>query len=133
MSNKIDGLHLHVDGKLESVSDLFSEENLGKLLLKLVQDLDMQLIFGPVFKQVEIEESKLQGDVFQDEGGLSAFCMIGTSHISIHAWPLRKYFSMDIYSCKQFNADVAKATVIELLKPTKIRCKCVERPENLDH
>ena len=115
--NKIDGLHLIVDGLVGSPSVVFAEDNLRGLLLQLVEDLKMQLIFGPIFHSVEIDASKLTGDVFQDEGGVSGFCMIGTSHISIHVWPLRKHFSMDIFSCKQFDSELASSTIEKFLAP----------------
>jgi S-adenosylmethionine decarboxylase len=117
MANEIDGLHLIVDGLVESPKSVFTQENLKRLLLQLVDDLKMQLIFGPLFHEVEIEESKLTGDVFQDEGGVSGFCMIGTSHISIHVWPLRQHFSMDVFSCKQFDSLQARMTIEKFLDP----------------
>jgi S-adenosylmethionine decarboxylase len=127
MANEIDGLHLIVDGLVESPAKVFSEDNLRKLLLQLVSDLKMQLIFGPLFHNVEIDESRLTGDVFQDEGGISGFCMIGTSHISIHVWPLRQHFSMDVFSCKQFDAQLATKTITEFLGPQHMTCTQVQR------
>jgi len=117
MANEIDGLHLIVDGLVESPKFVFTKKNLRNLLLQLVKDLDMQLILGPLFHNVKIDESKLTGDVFQDEGGVSGFCMIGTSHISIHVWPLRQHFSMDIFSCKQFDSSRAQTTINNFLDP----------------
>jgi S-adenosylmethionine decarboxylase len=127
MANEIDGLHLVVDGLVESPKKVFSEKNLRALLLQLVKDLKMQLIFGPVFHEVEIEPSRLTGDVFQDEGGISGFCMIGTSHISIHVWPLRKHFSMDVFSCKQFDRELARETIEKMLDPTQASYVAVQR------
>lgn len=117
MANRIDGLHLVVDGTVEDPARVFVEANLHALLLRLVSDLKMQLIYGPKFLNVEIDESKLTGDEFQDEGGVSGFCMIGTSHISIHVWPLRKHFSLDVFSCKRFDQDEAVKTIMEFLRP----------------
>ena len=125
--NVINGLHLIVDGLVESPKSVFTQENLRSLLLHLVSDLEMQLIFGPIFHEVEIEESKLTGDVFQDEGGVSGFCMIGTSHISIHVWPLRQHFSMDIFSCKQFDGGKARTTIEKFLDPKHATFTAVRR------
>ncbi len=127
MANEIDGLHLIVDGLVESPESAFTEQNLRNLLLQLVKDLNMQLIFGPVFHNVEIDESKLTGDVFQDEGGISGFCMIGTSHISIHVWPLRKHFSMDVFSCKQFDSLRAQSTIETFLTTKHASYTSVQR------
>ena len=130
MANEIDGLHLIVDGLVESPKSVFTQENLKKLLLQLVDDLKMQLIFGPLFHEVEIEEEKLTGDVFQDEGGVSGFCMIGTSHISIHVWPLRKFFHMDVFSCKTFDEKIAMKTIHALLQPKAIAINTIRRSQN---
>jgi len=127
MANVIDGLHLIVDGRVARPKKVFTRKNLKGLLLKLVEDLDMQLIWGPQFKKVDIDPTKLTGDVFQDEGGISGFCMIGTSHISIHVWPLRQHFSMDIFSCKHFDEAKAKRTVLEFLGPENSTFVTVQR------
>jgi S-adenosylmethionine decarboxylase len=39
-----------------------------------------------------------------DRGGISAFVMIATSHISIHTFVRQRYASVDIFSCKEFDA-----------------------------
>lgn len=113
MANVIDGLHLIADGSVPDsrVKEVFSRKGLITLMLDLVKVLDMQLIWGPKFKSVKIEPERLTGDVFQDEGGISGVCMIGTSHISVHVWPLRRHFSMDVFSCKTFDEAKAKATI----------------------
>ncbi len=127
MGNEIDGLHLIVDGSVKSPDSFFTVPNLKAMILQLAKDLKMQIIFGPVFHDVEIDESKLTGDVFQDEGGVSGFCMIGTSHISVHVWPLRRHFSMDVYSCKQFDKDLAEQTIRKYLEPAEATFIAVRR------
>lgn len=125
--NEIDGLHLIVDGLVEEPDRVFQESHLRDMLNQLVEDLDMQLIFGPQFLNVQIDSEKLIGDVFQDEGGLSGFCMIGTSHISIHVWPLRRHFSADVFSCKQFNEHKARETIWKFLQPVNATFLAVRR------
>lgn len=36
-------------------------------------------------------------------GGITGYCVISESHISIHTWPEKNYFSFDIFSCRNFN------------------------------
>lgn len=127
MANEIDGLHLVVDGRVGDPKRAFTKKNLRGLMIQLVKDLRMELIWGPKFKEVELDPSKLTGDVFQDEGGVSGFCMIGTSHISIHVWPLRQHFSMDVFSCKLFDGDLAKRTISEFLKPESATFHVIRR------
>lgn len=122
----IDGLHLLVDGQVEDIS-VFSRENLDQLLRRLVIDLDMTMLLEPQFKEVVLNPQELEKDDFADDGGISAFCMISTSHISIHVWPLRGMFMADIFSCRRFDAIKAKHTVVEFLHPTSMKVSSVSR------
>ncbi len=122
MANVIDGLHVIADGSVPErrIEEAFSRVGLTTLMLDLVKVLDMQLIYGPKFKKVRVDPSKLTGDVFQDEGGISGFCMIGTSHISVHVWPLRRHFSMDVFSCKSFNDVKARKVIEKFFEPENV-------------
>lgn len=124
--NIIHGLHLIVDGTVNDPG-LFAEENLKQLFEAMVAALDMQLIHGPLFKEVEIDPSKLSGDKFVDEGGISGYAMISTSHMSIHCWPLRRTFMADIFSCKMFDHEKALSLVNYYLKPSGLHIRAIVR------
>lgn len=124
--NHIDGLHLIADGLVKDPT-VFSEDNLKEMFIQLTSDLDMTIILGPTFKQVELEPSKLTGDAFEDEGGISGYAMISTSHMSIHCWPLRKTFMADLFSCKTFDQGQAEDTIHKFLKPSSYRFTTVRR------
>ena len=53
-----------------------------------------------------LERVKATGK-FEDEGGITSIQVISTSHLSLHAWPLQSFFSLDSFSCKDFDAEVA--------------------------
>jgi S-adenosylmethionine/arginine decarboxylase-like enzyme len=108
------GRHLIIDGVVRD-SKVFSHESLTKLFHKLVEALDMEIIAGPMFKDVELDPSKLTGDEFQDEGGTTGYCLISTSHIAIHTWELRNFFMMDAFSCKDFNEEKALRIICDHL------------------
>jgi len=122
----IAGLHLLVDGAVKD-PEVFTESCLHELMVQLVLDLNMELIDGPRFKHVELDPTKLENISFQDEGGISGYCMISTSHISIHVWPLRKAFMMDVFSCTEFNAEVAERTIRKYLNPTSMDVQSISR------
>jgi S-adenosylmethionine decarboxylase len=126
MANKIHGLHLLVDGEVQDPV-VFSEHNLNELIIQLADALKMTIIMGPLFQKVEIDPSKLSGDVFQDEGGISGYCMISTSHISIHVWPLRRVFLLDVFSCKEFDRDLAASIIKAKLEPVHLRIQSAIR------
>ena len=43
----------------------------------------------------------------KDPGGWSGFVMIQESHISIHTFIKRRFVTIDVYSCKEFDKDEA--------------------------
>ncbi len=108
------GLHIILDGYVKDPS-VFNGPSLEHAFRKLAEALEMQIIMGPDFLEVELDPTKLQSDVFQDEGGITGMCVISTSHMSIHCWPIRKCFSMDVFSCKDFDGDKAKKIIWDLL------------------
>lgn len=108
------GLHVILDGYVKDPS-VFNGPALKNAFEKLAEALEMKIIMGPDFLEVELDPTKLQSDTFQDEGGITGMCVISTSHMSIHCWPIRKCFSMDVFSCKDFDADKAKNIIWDLL------------------
>lgn len=124
--NIIDGLHLVVDGNVQEPG-LFNEANLTAMFQELISALDMELIHGPIFKNVEVNPAKLTGDKFQDEGGISGYAMISTSHVSIHCWPLRYTFMADIFSCKAFSTELALKVIEKYLQPSATNVRAIAR------
>src|SRR6266480_4285294 len=57
-----------------------------------------------------------------DQGGISAFVLIAESHISIHTFVKQSYVSVDIFSCKMFEAKRAEEYLIK-----KFEAKGVEK------
>jgi S-adenosylmethionine decarboxylase len=108
------GVHIILDGFVKDPS-VFNSDDLTSTFKKLAEALEMNIIMGPDFLEVPLDPTKLQSDVFQDEGGITGMCVISTSHMSIHCWPIRKCFSMDVFSCKDFDSDKAKQIIWDLL------------------
>jgi S-adenosylmethionine decarboxylase len=108
------GTHLIVDGYVKDAA-VFNAVTLDKLFRDIVSTLDMTILKGPDFVEVPVEEEKLayakRTGQFVDEGGITGTCIVSTSHISIHCWPLRKFFSLDTFSCKSFD-DIKALDVI---------------------
>jgi S-adenosylmethionine decarboxylase len=112
--SKSAGLHVILDGYV-SDSVVFNSDSLKNIFEKLAESLEMKIIMGPDFLEVELDPTKLQSDVFQDEGGITGMCVISTSHMSIHCWPIRKCFSIDVFSCKDFDSVKAVKIIKDLL------------------
>jgi S-adenosylmethionine decarboxylase len=121
------GLHLTIDGNVSNPSKSFSKETLDRLFKELVKTLEMTIIYGPIFKEVELDINKAQSAEFQDSGGISAFCMISTSHLSLHAFALTGVFQMDVFSCKWFDAEKAIGVIKGILEPSYIEVQQLVR------
>ena len=59
--------------------------------------------------------------------GVSGFVMIAESHISIHTFPDQDYVFMDIFSCKEFDAEKAVKYLVGAFESTKYSKNIVKR------
>ena len=62
-----------------------------------------------------------------DKGGVSAFVLIATSHISIHTFVHQKYASIDIFSCKAFDTKKAVKYVADKFRARKTETNLFNR------
>lgn len=86
------GVHLMIDG-YGGDSDKLND---GKLVYRCLNELPgligMRKLDNPV-----VYEAPPSGP--KDSGGFTGFVVITASHISCHTFPLRRFVSIDIYSC----------------------------------
>lgn len=78
-------------------------EGVRRFLVDIVGAVGMRPLGEPVIHDVKLDLAKLNVEPFDDEGGVTGVCVLSTSHCSIHTWPLRQFFVMDLYSCRDFN------------------------------
>ncbi len=97
------GRHIKVLGR-GSASLLGNASTIEDMLRTLIDVLGMRILDRPHMYEVETEIAKLGAEPFEDEGGVTGVCVLSTSHCSIHTWPLRPFFVMDVYSCRDFDA-----------------------------
>lgn len=84
---------------------LADEELVKNLLTETVNMLHMHVLEGPyVAKGIE------------ENPGLSGFCIIDYSHISIHTFTNPKEALVDIFSCKPYDPQVVKNYLLEQLQ-----------------
>jgi len=105
---ELNGLHLLIDGYVRDGKTL-NPDTICNVFDRLVKALKMQYLQPPTAIRVPLAPEKLTTD--EDEGGWSVICQITTSHISLHGWPMRGAFMMDIFSCCDYDADRAKEIV----------------------
>lgn len=120
----ISGVHLLIDGYVRD-GVVLNPETLCTLFDRLVEVLKMQYLQRPIAMRVPLEPDKLETG--EDEGGWSVICQITTSHISLHGWPLRGAFMMDIFSCCDFDPSLAERVVRETLGVTEYHSQVILR------
>ena len=59
--------------------------------------------------------------------GVSGFVMIAESHISIHTFPDQDYVFMDIFSCKEFDAEMAVKYLTHAFETTRYKKNILKR------
>lgn len=123
--SRFSGWHLMVDALVADGAVLRDTGALREFFLGLVSFLDMKLLDGPNFTDVELDPSRLESE--SDEGGVTGYCLITTSHISIHTWPLRSRFCLDIFSCKQFDPDLVVSEIRRALGVSDVSVTWIER------
>jgi S-adenosylmethionine decarboxylase len=96
---------------------VFTRDKLEDLFAKLVSALEMKALDTAMIYEVPVDPAVVERvkrtGVFEDSGGITGVQVISTSHLSFHAWPVEKFFSLDAFSCKDFNANLALKIVRE--------------------
>ena len=114
------GLHVTIDAsqcnrrKLESVTLVYD------VLNRLPEKIGMTKMTLPyVVKWMDKFASGTEG--------VSGFVMIAESHISIHTFPDQDYVFMDIFSCRNFNAETAIDYLLKAFEAKKHKSTVVKR------
>ena len=114
------GPHLMIDGYNADYNVLSSVEAITKFLDEFPEEIEMTKIMPPyVFKY--------DGGDKPEDWGISGFVIIAESHISIHTFPEKEYFSLDIFSCKDFDIDRAIEIVKDYFKTDKLEIRTANR------
>lgn len=87
------GEHLTVDGYGGNKELLDNKSLILKVLDELPDKIGMKKLVEPSVYSAPSNGKK-------DPGGWSGFVVIQESHISIHTFPARGFFSADVYTCR---------------------------------
>ncbi len=97
-------------------------DNVGiiRIFLKeLAQKIDMKIIDGPKVIKHEADN--------KEERGVTGFTILAESHISIHTYPEKGFFSLDIFTCKEFDLENAKNFVKRTFSVKKLKDFLIKR------
>ena len=99
------GPHLMIDGFAASTAKLEDESHIRNLLDALPAEMGMHKVLEPhVFAH---------GGSQSDDAGVTGVVIVAESHIAIHTFPRKRFVSVDVFSCKEFDAQQAVARIVE--------------------
>lgn len=115
--------HLIVRAKVNKPPD----QHWGSYLLAgwfcdLIHDLGMKLLAGPLVEYVELEGNR----------GVTAVCIIETSHIAMHVWDEQSpaLMQLDVYTCGPLDPKIV-FKAMEAFEPVTIEHKFLDREHGL--
>jgi len=112
-------VHLIIDGYGGDPQKMMDVDFINQLLDVYPSRIGMTKISPP-------QVSKYIGTKPED-WGVSGFVLIAESHISIHTFPERSYINIDIFSCKEFDAEQAIKDLKDRFELAEIRTYILSR------
>ena len=94
------GMHFMLDAYEADRESLADMKKVFKFLFELPDLIGMHRLGLPHVVNADETASGF------DPGGITGVTLIAESHISIHTFPERGFFTMDLYSCSNFNEEV---------------------------
>jgi S-adenosylmethionine decarboxylase len=107
------GMHLMIDAYDCSPEVLNDKELVYSILNELPGKIGMTKMMEPVVMWADANDKK-------DPGGWSGFVMIKESHIAIHTFIKRRFVTIDVYSCKDFDTKTAIKYFSDRLKTSDL-------------
>jgi len=111
------GNHLIVDGF--SSGNLSDVEEIKKLIVGIKDEIGMTAISDPLVLYHEADDSR--------ESGVTGTIILAESNITIHTYPAKNWFALDIYSCNEFDIDSALSFIKDKLDVGECEVKILKR------
>ena len=132
---KLAGRHLILDVIVNDIEYIASEEAVNKFMKKVSQVIGMTLVYPPLTAKFpfcteitnivnELEHEGTTSPVIKryvdrvrardtNDNGVSSVSVWLESHLAFHSWTDNKYASLDLFSCKKFDAEPAIDLIVE--------------------
>jgi S-adenosylmethionine decarboxylase len=112
-------MHLIIDGYGDNPKVMQDEQFLYQLLDSYPAQIGMTKISSPiVFRYIGSRP---------EDWGISGFVFIAESHISAHTFVERRYINIDVFSCKDFNAEQVIKDLKDKFQLTKLSSRLINR------
>ena len=110
--------HMLVDVSNCDVEKLNDPSFIWKFLDELPGKIGMTKISPPYV---------LRFPALEQVGGVTGFVIIAESHISIHTYPEKNYFFLDVFSCKEFDVNKTKKYIFRKFKVKEADVQVIKR------
>lgn len=98
------GPHLMIDGYHADSARLDDVDLIRSVLDRLPLEMDMTKILPPhVFRYAGLKP---------EDAGVTGVVIIAESHIAIHTFPHKRFVSVDVFSCKDFDTQKAVQSLV---------------------
>ncbi|MDO8537884.1 MAG: adenosylmethionine decarboxylase [archaeon] len=67
-----------------------------------------------------------------DKGGITGFVLLAESHISIHTFPDHGFFTADVYTCSEFDAEKTAKRIADIFESKVVEKNVVIRGQKLN-
>ncbi len=114
------GKHLLLEVVTKDGKDLASVAKMKKFFDLIINRVGFNIVFKPMFYKFK---PRIKGEL----AGITGMCIVSESHISIHTWPEKNYFSFDIFSCSDFDVNKVVDIVEEVFLAKEIYSEIIER------
>ncbi len=111
------GNHLIIDGF--SNAELDNKKFIKELMLKLTKQIKTKPITPAI---ITYHKAKAK-----QESGVTGLIGLAESSITIHTYPYKKWFCLDIFTCNEFNTRKTIEFLKKQLKITKYKTKLLKR------
>jgi S-adenosylmethionine decarboxylase len=114
------GPHLLLEAYGATKQKLSDIALISDLLDKYPEKLAMHKIMPPyVFKY--------DSGTIKEDWGISGIVLIAESHIALHTFPEKGFFTLDIFSCKDFDVRSAVDIALDIFEPANFEEMVVNR------
>lgn len=116
-------MHLIIDGYGSNSKLMQDEKFIYQVLDSYPSQIGMTKISAPlVFRYTGSKP---------EDWGISGFVFIAESHISIHTFVERCYVNIDVFSCRDFNAEQAIKEFRDKFQLTRLTSRLINRDWNM--
>ena len=119
------GSHLMIDGHHAEKSKLEDKNFIHSLLERLPLEMDMHKIM-PVHV-IDVTGSQ------PEDSGITGVVIVAESHIAIHTFPEKRFVSLDVFSCKDFDTQKAVSSLVEAFQIGRFETHLINRGKEFPH